>query len=102
MFKQKKNIFKLSFILTTFMFVSSVICKLYLCSSLAVKNSELEEAINTRKQLEKEVSRLSFKNSALSSIDLVEKKARDSGFVDMSERLLSIDPNAPVQVAVLK
>jgi len=38
----------------------------------------------------------------LSSIDLVEKKAKDMGFIEMSERLGSIDSNAPVQVAVLQ
>jgi len=102
MFKQKKNIFKLSFVFATFLFLSCVVCKLYLCSSLAVKNSELENTINAKKQLEKEISKLSFENSTLSSIDAVERKAREMGFIDMSERLSSIDPNAPIQVAVLK
>ncbi len=102
MIKEKKNIFKIGFILAVFLFMSSMGCKLYLCSSLAVKNGDLEEAIATKKDLEKDISRLSFENSNLSSIDLVEKKAKDMGFIEMSERLASIDPNAPVQVAVLQ
>jgi|GEM_PF-1605579 len=105
-YKKMKNkgnkLFKITFALSIFLFTSSVICKLYLCSSLAIKNSELEEAFTYRKQLEEQISKLSFENSNLSSIDLVEKKAKSMGFVEMTEKLLSINPGAPIQVAVLK
>jgi len=101
--KNKTNkLFKLTFILSTLLFIFSVGLKLYLCSSLAIKNSELEEAFNYKKQLEEQISKLSFDNSNLSSIDLVEKKAKSMGFVEMTEKLLSINPEAPIQVAVLQ
>lgn len=102
MFKEKKNTLKIAFILSIFVFVSSIGGKLYLCSVLAVKNGDLEKTIASKKEIEKEISRLSFENSNLSSIEIVEKKAKDLGFVEMSERLLSVDPSAPIQVAVLQ
>lgn len=99
--KSSEKLFKITFLVSVFLFVASVGFKLYLCSSLAVKNSELEQAFLQRKSLEEKISKLAFEDSNISSIELVEAKAKEMGFVEMTDRLLSINPEASIQVAVL-
>ncbi len=55
-----------------------------------------------KNELEKDISRLSFVDSTMSSLSYVEDKAKGLGFVEMKLRLLSLDPKAPVQVAVVQ
>ena len=95
------KLIKIGFIASIFMFVVGVGFKLYLCSSLAVKNSELEQAFVKKQQLDKDMLELGFEDSHLSSISLVEAKAKSMGFVEMTDRLISINPNAPIKVAAL-
>lgn len=54
-----------------------------------------------KSELEKEISRLGFIDTSMSSLSYVEDRAKDLGFVEMKSRLLSLDPKAPVQVAAL-
>jgi cell division protein FtsL len=96
-----KKIIKFSFVFSVFLFAVSLGTKLYLCSSLAVKNNDLEQAFLQRKSLEEEISKLSYVDSTLSAISSIEIRARQIGFVEMTERVLAIDPSAPVQVAAL-
>ncbi|MBU0534962.1 MAG: hypothetical protein ABIJ82_03510 [Patescibacteria group bacterium] len=96
-----KKIIRLSFISSIVLFVLSLGAKIYLCGSLAVRNSDLEQAFLQRKRLEEEISKLSYIDSTLSAISSIEKQAKQIGFVEMTERVLAIDPSAPVQVAVL-
>jgi len=95
------KIIKIGFVSSVFIFVVGVGFKLYLCSSLAVRNSELEQASVKKQQLEKDILKLSFEDSHLSSIAFVEVKAKSMGFVEMTDRLISINPNAPIKVAAL-
>ena len=96
-----RKIVKLSFALSAVFFILSLGAKIYLCGSLAVRNSDLEQAFSQRKTLEEEISKLSYIDSTLSSIISIEKQAKQIGFIDMTERVLAIDLSAPVQVAVL-
>jgi len=98
---KKENIVKIGFIFSVFLFVLSASFKLYLCGSLAIKNSELEKAFTYQRSLEEKISELSFIDSGLSSISSIETRAKKLGFVEMSGRILSINPEAPVQVAAL-
>ena len=96
-----KKIVRFSFIISVVIFTLSLGMKIYMCGSLAVRNSDLEQAFLQRKQLGEEISKLSYIDSTLSAISAVEAKAKQLGFVEMTERVLAIDPSAPVQVAVL-
>lgn len=96
-----KNIIRFGFISSIVLFTLSLGAKIYLCGNLAVRNSDLEQAFLQRNKLEEEISRLSYIDSTLSAISSVEKQAMQIGFVEMTERVLAIDPSAPVQVAVL-
>jgi hypothetical protein len=98
---KKKKIISFAFTFSIVLFVLSLGAKIYFCGSLAVKNSDLEQAFYQRKQLVEKISKLSYIDSTLSAIGNVEKRARQIGFVDMTGTLLSIDPSAPVQVAAL-
>lgn len=96
-----KNLIKAPFIISCVLFVLSFSVKIYLCGSLVVKNSDLEQAFLRRSKLEEEISKLSYIDSTLSAISTIEKQAKLAGFVEMTDRVLAIDPSAPVQVAVL-
>lgn len=98
---KSEKLFKLIFFFSAFLFVLSIGLKLYLCGSLAVKNDEFEKSFYTQKEIEKEIEKLSFENSSLSCISYLEQKAKEMGFVEMTQRLISIDLNSPSQVAVL-
>jgi hypothetical protein len=100
MFKKEK-LFKITFILSTVILIASICFKLGLCSSLAVKNSELEDAFVYKKGLEDTILALSIEDSNLSSIEYVESRAKAIGFIEMTDKMLSINPEAPIQVAVL-
>lgn len=96
-----KKIIRLSFIFSIMLFALSFGVKVYLCGSLTVRNSDLEQAFLQRKKLEEEISKLSYIDSTLSAIGGIEKQAKQIGFIEMTERVLAIDPSAPIQVAAL-
>ena len=98
---RSEKLFKFIFVISIFVFISSVGFKLYLCNSMTVKNGKFEQVFVRRKMMEEELEKLRFENSALSSISYLEEKSKEMGFVEMSERLISIDPNAPIQVAFI-
>ena len=99
--KKSEKKLKLIFLLSLFVFILSVGFKFYLCSSVTVRNGEFEQAFLRKKELEEDINRLRSQSFYLSSISSIEKRARELGFVDMSERLISLDLSAPDQVAVL-
>ena len=98
--KNIKTLTKPFFVLSLIIFVVSAGLRVYFCNTLAVKNSDLRQAFDKKASLEKEVSLLKFEDSNLSAMNLVEQKATGLGFVKMEDRLLSLDPIAPVQVAL--
>lgn len=99
---KSEKIFKTVFLLSLFIFVSCVGVKFYLCNSITVKNGELEEAFNKKSLLGESIERLVIEDANLSSISYVESRAREIGFVEMTDRLAKIDLDAPSQVALVK
>jgi hypothetical protein len=95
------NTYKLIFSLSLVIFISSVGVKFYFCNSVTVKNSEFEQASTKRAELESEIKALKVRESGLSSIENLEKRSKEMGFIEMEDRLVSIDLDAPVQVAVI-
>ena len=99
--KKRQKLIKALFTFSICVFAISAVSKIYLCSSLAVKNATLKECFHKKKALTKEISDLTFEDSSLSSIKNVEQKAYDLGFIKMETRLQALDTTAPVQVASL-
>lgn len=95
------NIFKFAFIFSVIAFVSSVGCKFYLCNSVTVKNGEFEQAFLRKKDIEEDIIRLRAVNSSLSSISYIEEKSAELGFIEMDDRLISLDLDSSTQVALV-
>ena len=103
MCKPKKNKFCKTFlVLSIFLFAIGALTKMFLSTNIAIKSGELKNLFEQKSQLEKEVSKLSYENASISSITSVEERAKKLGFVEMKDRLLSLDPHAPIQVASLQ
>jgi hypothetical protein len=64
----------------------------YLSNRFAVKNSALKGNIERSRELKKELARLEYRNSLLSSLPTIEEKATNLGFVEMDQQLLTIGP----------
>lgn len=95
------KIFKTLFALSIVFFVSTLFYKFYQCSSITIKNEELEQAFSIKKDIEEDISRLKAVNSSLSSISYVEKRSSELGFVKMDAKLISLDLDSPTQVALI-
>lgn len=95
------NILKFAFIFSVITFVSSVGCKFYLCNIVTVKNGEFEKTSLRKKDLEEDINRLKAVNSSLSSISYIEKKSSELGFIEMEDRLISLDLESSNQVALV-
>jgi len=95
------KIFKTLFVLSTVFFVSTLVYKFYQCSSVTIKNEELEQAFSIKKDIEEDISRLKAVNLSLSSISYIEKKSAELGFIKMDARLISLDLDSPTQVALI-
>lgn len=101
MMKKKVKLHKIIFGLSISLFVLSVGFKFYLCNIVTVKNGEFDQASVRRDELKKEIEVLRIDRSSLSCIENIEKRSKELGFVEMDERLLSVDLDAPVQVALI-
>ena len=95
------KLFKTLFVLSIVFFVSTLGYKFYLCSSITIKNEELEQAFSMKKDIEEDISRLKAVNSSLSSISYIEKRSSELGFIKMDARLISLDLDSPTQVALI-
>lgn len=95
------KLFKTFFVLSIVFFVSTLVYKFYQCSSVTIKNEELEQAFSIKKDIEEDISRLKAVNSSLSSISYVEKRSSELGFIKMDAKLISLDLNSPTQVALI-
>ncbi len=99
---KSEKIFKFMFLLSIIVFVCSFGAKFYLCSNLTIKNSQFDEVSYKKKMLEEEISRIEAENSFLSSINHVESRAKDLGFVQMKSNVISLDISSVDQVALGK
>jgi len=97
----EERIYKIAIIILALFFVISLICKFILCNSMAIDNTKLQNMFSERNSIEKEISFLAYVDSSLSSINEIERKALQIGFVPIESRLISLDIEAPVQVASL-
>ena len=98
---KKLNLFKLFYVLTLVTLFGSILFRVYCSNILAIKNTELRNFSLKKIDLEKEVSKLDYIDSGLSSLSSLEEKARTLGFVDQTDSLVSLNPDSPTSVAAL-
>jgi cell division protein FtsB len=96
---KKVNIFKVIFKLSAVALVLSIFLQMYVTNKLAVKGAELVELDNRKVQLEKEIAKFEFEDSSLSSLAYIENKAKETGFVKLTDDILAI--KVPATAAVL-
>lgn len=93
------NFYMPIFYLTIILFTLSIGMRIYLTNKLSIKGKELEELTLNKETLEKEISKLSFEISSVSSISYVEIEARKDGFTDYKQQIAVISP-APVAALI--
>lgn len=95
----KLNVFKIAFRFSGVLLVVSIFLQMFITNKLAVKGAELAELDARKSQLEKEISKLEFEDSSLSSLAYVETAANALGFVKLTSNILAI--KAPSTAVVL-
>ena len=76
-----------------------VFTNLFLSNNLVSKNKELNSLIQQKSFLQTEISRLTYVENELSSIEKLSQRASDLGFVKKSSPLLTIDISSYFTVA---
>ena len=88
------------------LFVLLIVCaigiRVHCSTNLAVKNHELTKLVKRKEELQKEILTLTYENSSASSLAMVESRAIDLGFVELTEPIYAIDQGISPQVASLR
>lgn len=80
--------------------ILAILTQIIVTNSVSLKGNELTQLQDRKAHLTKEVSRLAYEDSNLSSLAYLEVVARDLGFVDMSDRIYSAGTFEGSSVAV--
>ena len=96
-----EKIFKVTFILSIFIFFSSIGLKFYLCNSVTVSNDQLEQALVKRADIQEDMEILDVQRASLSSISYLENRDKELGFIEMESNVISLNLDAPTQVALV-
>lgn len=72
------------------LFSFSFLAQFYICNRYAVKNDDLQVALEKRAELKKEIARLEYMDSKLSSLERVETEAMKLGFAKIDHSLLTL------------
>lgn len=88
------------FYFSVVVFAFSLVSRVFVSNRLVVKNLNLKDQYNKKAYLEKEAARLSYEISLYSSLNAIESKASQLGFVKMSGPLKELDINVSLPVAV--
>lgn len=73
-------------------FVLTFLAQFYICNRYAVKNDDLRDCLQRKSQLQKELAKLEYTNSLLSSLERVETEAAAAGLVPLEGSLSTIEP----------
>lgn len=80
-------------------FVVALSTQIFLSNSFAAKTTDLKDLHLRRGELQKQVSRLEYEDSILSSMSSVESRATELGFLKNNELLASVNIQLPVVLA---
>lgn len=103
--KKQFNIIKLikiAHVLSLVFLFVSVVARLYVSTAMTIKNDELKNATLEKLKLEKEVSYLKNINADYSRIQNVETRAKQLGFVEFKDKILSVNPSSLSHVASVR
>jgi len=92
--RQTKTICKKISVFTFGIFVISLLSQMYISNTTALKGKAFQHLNDEKARLDKELALLKYEDSKLSSLEYVEEKALQMGFVNMTEPLLSISSPA--------
>lgn len=85
---------KLTFKFSAALLFTSIFAQVYISNSVAIKSEDLVELQKQKKEIEKQISKLEYEDSQLSSLSYLETKAKELGFVKFTENVLAIkDPS---------
>jgi len=87
---RSKTICKKINILSLGIFLSSLLVQMYISNTTALKGKDFQLLHQEKAKLEKELALLKYEDSRLSSLEFVEVRAVQLGFVEMTEPLLSV------------
>lgn len=87
---KSKLIFRISLVVV----VLSVLFRVGVSCTVAVKGCELVTLSEYKMSLEQEIARLEFEDMRLSSLVFLEQRASELGFVQMSDSLLVLKPSS--------
>jgi|GEM_PF-4062427 len=71
-------------------FLVSLFAQMYISNATALRGKDFQQLHEQKSQLERELAKLEYEDSLLSSLENIEGRARQLGFVDMTEPLLSV------------
>ena len=86
------NICKKVSIISLVIFVSCLLTQMYVSNATALKSRDFRYLHEEKAQLEKEMALLKYEDSRLSSLEYVEVRAIELGFLEMTESLQTITP----------
>ncbi|HLD50892.1 hypothetical protein A3K34_02880 [candidate division WWE3 bacterium RIFOXYC1_FULL_40_10] len=92
-----KSVYKASIV----MFVLCIGIRLVISSTITVGNEELAGLRAEKLELEKQISGLTYVNSEKASLKSIEDRAGSLGFVELTEKISSIDVSFQSKVASL-
>lgn len=75
-------------------FIVSLLAQMYISNTTALKGKDFQHLHEQKAKLEKELALLKYEDSRLSSLEFVEERAVQLGFVELTEPLLSISSPA--------
>ncbi len=77
-------------IVSLVIFITSLLVQMYISNTTALKGKDFQNLHEEKAKLEKELALLKYEDSRLSSLEFVEIRAVQLGFVEMTEPLLSV------------
>lgn len=87
------------FNLAVFMFVSSLLFRMYVASTASQKSEEYSHIYSQVQDLKQEITYLKYQDLELSELSYVESKARGLGLKPMDKLLVSLDIKQPAPIA---
>ena len=89
------------FKLTFCIMILSILAQIVVTNKLSLRGNELVNLETSKQQLQKDISRLEFDESKLSSLSYLDSEAKKLGFVTMTDTVYTVNQVSNSSVAVL-
>jgi hypothetical protein len=81
--------------------ILSILAQIVVTNKLSLRGNELVNLETSKQQLQKDISRLEFDESKLSSLSYLDSEAKKLGFVTMTDTVYTVNQVSNSSVAVL-